>query len=63
MLINPISGKVVLRGVKRGKKMQVQPLSPVGVPIGEPADVPGSGDGWEIPVGIPATVVWRLDIR
>jgi hypothetical protein len=61
-LIEPVVGRITLRGLQRVKAVSAQPLDGSGQPMGEPIFVENKTGGWEIPIGKAVTTWYELTV-
>lgn len=61
-LIEPVTGWLVLREIDGAVALKLTPLDGAARPIGKPLDGRRLEDGWEIPLGSPATNWYLIDI-
>jgi hypothetical protein len=61
-LIEPVVGRITLRGLERVKAVSAQPLDGSGQPMGEPIFVENKPGGWEIPIGKAVTTWYELTV-
>ncbi|MBI4877248.1 MAG: hypothetical protein HY822_21685 [Acidobacteria bacterium] len=61
-VIEPVTGAIVLTGLKGAVKVSAQPLDGGGRPLGALRSAKKSAAGWEIPVGRPATVWYAIAV-
>jgi hypothetical protein len=61
-LIEPVVGRITLRGLERVKAVSAQPLDGSGQPMGEPIFVENKPEGWEIPIGKAVTTWYELTV-
>ena len=61
-LIEPVVGRITLRGLERVKAVSAQPLDGSGQPMGEPILVEKKTGGWEIPIGKAVTTWYELTV-
>src|SRR5262245_9287329 len=62
-LIEPVTGKVVLRNLEKAAEVRVAALDGAGRCIGKPILAQKIKDGWEIEVGDPATTWYEVTVR
>jgi hypothetical protein len=62
-LIEPVTGTVTLRNLKRATKVSVTALDGSGRPIGDPIVARKTRAGWEIPVGEPVTTWYEVSVE
>ena len=61
-LIEPVVGRITLRGLERVKAVSAQPLDGSGQPMSEPILVKKKTGGWEIPIGKAVTTWYELTV-
>lgn len=61
-LIEPVRGRLILRGLERAAAVQVQPLDGAGRALGGPSAARREGDAWALTVGSPATPWYLLTV-
>ena len=61
-LIEPVVGRITLRGLERVKAVSAQPLDGSGQPMGEPILVEKKTGGWEISIGKAVTTWYELTV-
>jgi hypothetical protein len=61
-LIEPVTGAITLRNLKRAKKVSAKALDGSGRPIGDPIIARKTEAGWEIPVGDPVTTWYEVTV-
>jgi hypothetical protein len=61
-LIEPVAGWITLRSLDRAQAVSAQPLDGSGQPMGEPIRAKKKAEGWEIPVGKPATTWYEVTV-
>jgi hypothetical protein len=61
-LIEPVVGRITLRGLDRAQAVSAQPLDGSGQPMGEPIRAEKKGEGWEIPLGKPVTTWYEVAV-
>ena len=59
-LIEPVVGRITLRGLERAKAVAAQPLDGAGQAMGEAIRAEKKGDEWEIPVGRVVTTWYEV---
>ena len=62
-LIEPVTGRIVLRGLASATDVLAQPLDGAGLPIGQPIAASRTGDAWQIPIGTPPTTWYAVTIQ
>ena len=62
-LIDPVQGKVVLRGIQGATAITVTALDGAGHPFGDPRSARQTADGWTFSVGNPATVWYVISVN
>jgi len=62
-LIEPVQGRVMLRGLKGARGVTVRALDGGGRPMGEPIRATRSGDSWEAPLGKPVTTWYAVTVE
>jgi hypothetical protein len=62
-LIEPVVGKITLRGLDRARSVSAQPLDGSGQPTGELIRAARNGESWEIPVGASATTWYEVTVE
>ena len=60
--IEPVSGRVLLRGLAAAKSVEARALGSGGQPLGAPAAAGRTPDGWSIPIGSPPTVWYTIAV-
>jgi hypothetical protein len=61
-LIEPVTGQIMLRKLERAKNVSAQPLDGSGQPLGNPIRAEKKAEGWEIPLGTPATTWYEVTV-
>ena len=61
-LIEPVSGKLILRNLEKASEVRVAALDGAGRPIGKPITVNQVKDGWEIEIGEPASTWYEVTV-
>ena len=61
-LIEPVVGRIILRGLERVRAVSAQPLDGSGQPTGEPILVEKKSAGWEIPIGKAVTTWYEVTV-
>ena len=61
-VIEPVTGKVILRKLAGAKSVVAQPLDGAGKPLGPPLRGERQGDDWLLPLGQPATTWYVLTV-
>jgi hypothetical protein len=62
-LIEPVTGTITLRNLKRATKVSAKALDGSGRPIGDPIIARRTEAGWEIPVGDPVTTWYEVSVE
>jgi hypothetical protein len=62
-LIEPVTGKIILRNLNGATGVSARALDGSGRPIGEPIVAAKSGATWEIPVGEPVTTWYEVSVK
>ncbi len=62
-LIEPVTGKVILRNIEKATEVRVAALDGAGRPIGKPVNAKRTKDGWEIEIGEPASTWYEVTVR
>ena len=62
-LIEPVTGMIILRNLKRAKKVSAIALDGSGRPIGDPIIARKTAAGWGIPVGDPVTTWYEVSVE
>jgi hypothetical protein len=62
-LIEPVRGRLVLRGLEGATGVQLQPLDGAGRPLGAPRPAEWAGEGWALDLGEPATTWYEIGVR
>ena len=62
-LIEPVTGTITLRNLKRATKVSAKALDGSGRPIGDPIIARKTDAGWEIPVGEPVTTWYEVSVE
>lgn len=62
VLIEPVRGKVTLRGLANVRAVRVTPLTAEGRPTGANLPVAASASGWEFEPGNPPATWWLIDV-
>jgi hypothetical protein len=62
-LIEPVTGTITLRNLKRATKVSVKALDGSGRPIGDPIVARKTEAGWEISVGEPVTTWYEVSVE
>lgn len=62
-LIEPVTGTITLRNLKRATKVSAIALDGSGRPIGDPIIARKTDSGWEIPVGDPVTTWYEVSVE
>ena len=62
-LIDPVTGRIDLRGLSRATAVLVQPLDGSGQPLGQPLHAARQGDVWQISVGRPPTPWYIITVQ
>lgn len=62
-VIEPVTGTVILRGLRRGAAVEAVPLDSAGAALDKPVAAAKTGDGWRIPVGRAATPWFLVRVR
>jgi hypothetical protein len=63
MLIEPVSGLIMLEGLQGAKGVEARSLSAVGKPLGSTVKGKQTAAGWQIAIGKPATTQWLIDVE
>ncbi|MFY9904799.1 MAG: hypothetical protein WBD45_08610 [Terriglobales bacterium] len=61
-LIEPVVGRITLRGLERAKAVAAQALDGSGQPLGEAIRAEKNGDGWELPLGRVITTWYEVRV-
>ncbi len=61
-VIEPVRGRIVLRGLAAARRLEAQPLDGAGRPLGEPAAAASTADGWEFAIGTTPTTWYVLEV-
>jgi hypothetical protein len=62
-LIEPVTGRIALRGLAGATAVLAQPLDGAGHPMGQPMRAVQSGGAWQITVGTPATTWYAVTVQ
>ncbi len=62
-LIEPVSGSIVLRGLRGAAAVLAQPLNGAGLPLGPVLHAVSNGAVWRIGVGRPATTWYEITVQ
>ena len=62
-LIEPVEGKLMLRGLDGAMGVAVQPLDGAGRPLGKAIAATHNGDVWQVPLGTPATTWYAVTVE
>jgi hypothetical protein len=62
-LIEPVAGTVTLRNIERATGVSALALDGAGQPIGEAVEAKKTAEGWELPIGDPATTWYVISVR
>jgi hypothetical protein len=62
-LIEPVVGRITLRGLEGAKSVSAQALDGSGQPLSEPIAASKSSEGWTIPVGTPTTTWYQVTVQ
>jgi len=62
-LIEPVTGRIVLRGIDPARAVVVQPLDGAGQPLSQPLAATQVDGAWQITVGLPATTWYSVTVR
>lgn len=62
-LIEPVTGRIVLRGLAPAAAVLAQPLDGAGRPLGQPIPATHNADAWQIPIGTPATTWYAVTVQ
>jgi hypothetical protein len=62
-LIEPVTGRIALRGLDGATGVLVQPLDGAGQPLGKPIPATQDGGSWQIAVGTPATTWYSVTVQ
>jgi hypothetical protein len=62
-LIEPVTGRISLRGLNGATAVLVQPLDGAGHLLGQPISATQAGDAWQITLGTPATTWYSVTIE
>jgi hypothetical protein len=62
-LIEPVAGRITLRGLDRAKTVSAQPLDGSGQPMGDLIRAAKNAEGWEIPLGTPVTTWYEVTVK
>jgi hypothetical protein len=60
--IEPVTGELVLKNLRRARSASVQPLDGAGRPLGGPIPARQSGQGWTFRLGEPATTWFAVTL-
>jgi hypothetical protein len=60
--IEPVTGRILLRNLDHASRVQVQPLTGAGSPLGRAAAATRSADGWRFSIGDPAAIAYVISI-
>jgi hypothetical protein len=63
VLIEPVSGTVILRGLADATSVHATPLTAEGRPVGIPVSLAQSPHGWRLTLGQPAATCWLLEVQ
>jgi hypothetical protein len=61
-LIEPVVGRITLRGLDRAKVVSAQPLDGSGQPMGEPIRAEKKAEGWNLPLGKTITTWYEVTV-
>jgi hypothetical protein len=61
-LIEPVVGRITLRGLDRAKTVSAQPLDGSGQPMGEPIRAEKKAGGWDLPLGKIVTTWYQVTV-
>src|SRR5262245_33419760 len=61
-LIEPVSGKLILRNLEKASEVRIAALDGRGRPIGKPITANQVKDGWEIEIGEPASTWYEVTV-
>ena len=62
-MIEPVTGKVILRNLEKAGEVRVAALDGAGRPIGKPINARRTRDGWEIEIGEPASTWYEVTVE
>lgn len=62
-LIEPVEGKVLLRGLDGATGVAAQPLDGAGRPLGEAIGATHNGAAWQVPLGTPVTTWYAVTVE
>jgi hypothetical protein len=62
-LIEPVTGRITLRGLDAATSVLAQPLDGAGQPLGQLIAATRDGSAWQIPVGTPATTWYSVTVE
>jgi hypothetical protein len=62
-MIEPVTGKVVLRNLDKAVEVRVRVLDGAGRPIDQPVLAKQTQDGWEIEIGNPASTWYEVTVK
>lgn len=62
-LIEPVTGRITLRGLDPATAVLAQPLNGAGQPLGSPLHASRAGGAWQLDVGSPATTWYVIDVQ
>jgi hypothetical protein len=61
-LVEPVVGRITLRGLDRARTVSAQPLDGSGQPMGEPIRAEKKAEGWEFSLGKPVTTWYEVTV-
>jgi hypothetical protein len=62
-LIEPVTGKVVIRNLEESSAVYASPLDGGGRRMGQPAAARKTAEGWEVGIGDPATTWYEITVK
>jgi hypothetical protein len=62
-LIEPVIGRITLRGLEGAKRVSAQPIDGSGQPLGESISASKTSAGWTVPLGTPATTWYQVTVQ
>jgi hypothetical protein len=61
--IEPVVGRIVLRGLAGAVQVSAQPLTATGRPQGAPVSAESAPEGWRLPIGEPPTTWYAITVQ
>lgn len=62
-LIEPVTGKIVIRNLERAEAVYSSPLDGAGRRMGQPTPAKKTADGWEVTLGESVTTWYEITVK